>query len=351
MALNTPPLKAPPATIADWVEVRTLADTTGSFRLTKLKRFWDTQRETEDSDPSGQFRREEDTEHEGVGGGDDDAFLDSVTNELAERDQALGGTYPFVIAASGLKLELKRDLDFAQHIYLFCLLLTHSRAGEILDGSWLPPIDNKVRDLFQACSTVAAAGEVRGCAISFGWPRPHKNPSFLKKLQEVYALMGEGKPVKKPKRGASPMVKDEEIDIIAWRPRLDGAAGKTYLLGQVASGENWEPKSIKGGPIDFFHVTWFTTPPVSAATPSIFIPHAVPPVGEGTRRDRIGLITARYGSVIDRLRLPLLARDGEALARLKQDGWMIERVENISQITAWVKTQMKAIRKTPRTSL
>lgn len=37
----------------------------------------------------------------------------------------------------------------------------------------------------------------------------------------------------------SPMVKDEEIDVIAWKPREDKTPGTYYLLGQVASGDKW----------------------------------------------------------------------------------------------------------------
>jgi hypothetical protein len=190
---------------------------------------------------------------------------------------------------------------------------------------------------------VAAAGEVVGCAVSFGWPRPNKNPPFLKKLREVYAQFGEGKPVSKPRPGAATAVKDEEIDIIAWRPRKDGAAGTTYLLGQVASGHNWQGKSLKGGGIAYFHRTWFDKPPASEATPSIFIPHAVPPGDGGSRRERMDLLVARFGTILDRLRIPLLAKQGLALAANNTD-LIIERVSDIRSIAAWVNKQIKALR-------
>jgi len=325
------------------VEIRALADPGGSFRLSRIKRFWDTHRDSEGADPEGLHAREEDTDEQGVSGADDDAFLDVLTDELAERSNALDGAYPFSIASTGLTLSLKQDLSIGDVVYLFCLLLTNSREGEILSNVWAPAIDNQVRDLFQACSTVAAAGKVQGCAISFGWPRPDDNPPFLQKLHEVYERFGEGEPVPEPRPGASPWAKDEEIDVIAWCPTLDGAAGTFYMLGQVASGDNWEAKSIKGGPIDYFHHTWFNLLPASDPTPSIFIPHAVPPFAEGSRRDRIHLLTARYGIIFDRLRLPHFASVGQQLAAANAE-LLIERVADMQQIEPWVQAQIAALR-------
>jgi hypothetical protein len=343
MALNVPPLKASTATVADWVELATLANPGGSYALSRLKRFWDTHRESEDTDPEGQSRREDDTDDQGVGGHDEDAFLDAITDELAERYKSLSDSYPFEIPDNGLRLTLHNQLNSGQCVYLFCLLLSNCQKGDVLDGTWVPPIDHRIRDLFQACSTVAAAGEVNGCAISFGWPRPDGNPAFLKKLHEVYKLFGEGKPRLEPLAGAPKMVKDEAIDVIAWKPTKDRAAGTYYLLGQVASGDNWECKSIKGGPIDYFHRTWFDPPPASEAIASIFIPHIVPPGDGGTRKDKMDLWTAKYGTILYRLRIPSLAMQGITFAKENTD-CLIERVGDIKDIETWVTEQVKALR-------
>ena len=343
MVLNVPPLKASPVTVADWIELATVANPRGMYALSGLKRFWDTHRQSEGTDPEGQSRREDHTDEQGVGGGDDDAFLDTITDELADRYRALDGSYPFEIAANGLRLTLNEQLNSGQAIYLFCLLLSNCKKGDVLDGSWLPPINHRVRDLFQACSTVAAAGEVNGYAISFGWPRPNDNPAFLTKLQEVYKLFGEGRPRLAPLPGASTMVKDEEIDVIAWKPTKDHAAGTIYLLGQVASGDNWECKSIKGGPIDYFHRTWFDPPPASDPIASIFIPHVVPPGDGGTRRDKMDLWTAKYGTILYRLRIPLLAMQGLTFAKQNTE-WLIERIGDIKAIETWVTEQVDALR-------
>ena len=182
-----------------------------------------------------------------------------------------------------------------------------------------------------------------GCSVSFGWPRPTREP-FLEKLREIYTLFGEGNVVDTARPGVSPWVKDEEIDVIAWRPMADRGAGTMYLLGQVASGDNWEGKSIKGGPIDSFHHNWFRPPPPSVAQSAIFIPHAVPPVQmSGTRRERLAAITVRFGTVFDRLRLPAATQKGLDLHNEQRQNVRIERVDDIAVIGHWVNEQIVSL--------
>ena len=345
MPIKNPQLKSSPPLLCDWAELKALASPFGTFRLSALKRHWDTSREAEQSDPEGRRNRESDTDHEGVSGPDDEVFIDSITEEIGERREALGTSYPFEIDRRN-KLSVVEPPDDGGFMYLFCLLLTYSNGRELLSGRWMPDVDNRVRDLFQACSTVAAAGEVRGCAISFGWPRPENNPPFLKRLREVYTLFGEGIVVSRPRRGVSSSPKDEEIDIIAWRPRRDRSAGTEYMLGQVASGDNWMSKPLAGKPIDSFHRNWFDQAPASIARGSIFIPHAVPPVDAvGTRRERMDAITVRYGTIIDRLRLPQLTQEGLRFARENPTA-LIQRKDDLPEIREWVIKQINSLHRT-----
>jgi hypothetical protein len=341
MALKSPELKAPPHLLCDWVELKALSSPSGRFRISSLARLWDISRETEGSDPEGRMRAEDDTETEGVGGGDEDAFLSSILDEISERSDALGASYPFSISGSGTTLQVVGPPCVGGYIYIFCLLLSHASNSDVLDGTWLPNVNNRVRDLFQACSTVAAAAKVDGCAISFGWPRPNGNPSFLKRLKEVYEIFGEGVVVDKPRPGVSPAIKDEEIDVIAWTPTHDNAPGTFYMLGQVASGNNWMAKSVKGPPIENFHRNWFQPPPASQPIPSMFIPHSTPPVERGgTRRERLDVLTGVFGIIFDRLRLPRLADEGFILAAAMKNELTIERTEDLIDVANWVNTEL-----------
>lgn len=344
MALKQPSLTSPPYLLCDWAEFKALSTSTGVFRLDLLKRLWDVNRQTEGSDPQGFSEREEDTDDQGVYGADDEVFIDSIVSEIGERSQALGASYPFRLREHN-RLTVVGPPSEGGYVYLFCLLLTYANAAEVLDGTWRPEVTNAVRDLFQVGSTLAAAGEIQGCAVSFGWPRPNGNPPFLKRLREVYSMFGEGDVVARPRPGVSPAPKDEEIDVIAWRPRLDRAAGTSYMLGQVASGDNWMAKSIAGKPIENFHRNWFTRSPASEARGYIFIPHAVPPVDmHGTRRERMDALTVRYGTIIDRMRLPKLTDDGMKLVeQASVNGFYIERVEELDAIRDWVNRQISSL--------
>ena len=339
------PLRAAPNVLCDWIEFKVLSGERGFYRLAEMRRLWDTSREYEDADPEGQRRREDDTDDDGVRGGDEDIFLDSITDELHTREESLGVCYPFV-QDHRLRVTLKDDLCHGAYAYLFCLMLSHSNPGEVLSGDWMPEVDHTTRDLFQACATLAAAGEVSGNAFSFGWPRPNENPRFLDALRTIYGHFGEGRVRSLPLAGASPSPKDEEIDVVAWRPRADRAAGTYYLLGQVASGDNWEAKTIVGGPIRNFHELWFDEIPPSPPTASIFIPHAVPPNATGNRRERMSVLTRKFGVIFDRLRLPRAVEDGIRLAAAHPE-LRIERLDAVRPVGEWVDRQLANMRNVP----
>ena len=157
-------------------------------------------------------------------------------------------------------------------------------------------------------------------------------------------MFGEGEVVATPWRGTSPAVKDEEIDVIAWRPRADRSPGTTYMLAQVASGDNWMSKPIAGMPISNFHRNWFLRTPASTASAAIFIPHAVPPVDvSGTRRERMDALTMQYGMIFDRLRIPPLTQAGLDLHSQGRQEIYIERAEDIASIGHWVIDQIQAL--------
>ncbi len=344
MAFKKPPLKSPPHLLADWIEMRTLANSSNHYRISALKRYWDINRETENSDPSGQQRQEENTDLDGVSGADSDAFYSAITDELADRSNLLKDSYPFEF--NGEKFKLKDKLSEGEYIYLFCLLLTHWNANDVMDGTWLPEINNSVRDLFQACSTLAAAGYVDGSSISFGWPRPNGNPAFLEKLNEVYSMFGEGEVVDVFPVGTSPFTKDGEVDVISWKPRVDKSPGTIYMLGQVASGDNWMVKSLKGK-VDYFHHAWFKKVPASSVNTmtSMFIPRLVEEMYGSTRNERLHHLTFEFGVVFDRMCIPHYAMLG--IMRFDnlhpEEQKSIERRNDMPQIVNWVDIQKNSL--------
>jgi len=331
MALSTLPLDSDVQTIIDWLEYKILCSEFGTASISELQRTFDVRRNAENVD----FEN---------GNSEENTFLQKLCAEITHRIKCLGKSYPFLLSASGESLEITTSMTDGAFIYLFCLFLSHFQKGEILDGTYLPDITNNVRDLFQACSTLAAAAVVCGHAYSFGFPRPDKS-GFLNKLKAVYGKFGESKVVDTFPRGSARSTKDDQIDVIAWKDRPDLGAGKVYLLGQVASGNNWPNKSIKGGPIDKFHGTWFVSPHISSqAMAALFIPFCVIPEEEDTVEERTQVLGLEFGSIYYRHVLPCMAQIGIDLAR-NQAELVIERLGDIPKIIDWVVAQVNLVRK------
>ena len=139
MALTTAPIKSPPATVCDWAELKALSDPRGQVRLNDLRRLWDTNRESEDTDPEGLTAKEEDTDRDAVSGGDEDRFFDSIEGEIGARIEALGDCYPFRIS-HGSRLGVVGPPTDGGFMYLFCLFLSYANGKELLEARGFPAL-------------------------------------------------------------------------------------------------------------------------------------------------------------------------------------------------------------------
>ena len=320
MLLAPLPLDAHPRVIVDWLELSVICSEFNQAQISDLQRIWDTHRNTEDTDFEG---NSQDTE---------DLFRESIDEEIRIRMNALGDAYPFDYSDTGEEFFLKEQLTEGATAYLYCLFMSHPDKDQVISGEIVPEIDNCVRDLFQICSTIAAAGEVIGSAISFGYPRAD-HTGFLTKLRETYALFGEGAVREQTLPGVTRSPKDDGVDVIAWSHSNDNASGKYYLLGQVASGRDWPGKSLLGI-LPKFHENWFEVRPVSTPNPSIFIPFHIPPIADESLEERMRSLTLEFGMVFYRLRIPLLINKG--LESASAQNRRVERVSDFNKITTWV---------------
>lgn len=194
----------------------------------------------------------------------EEQFVLRVQVEIGRRLNNVGDDYPFRIDDKGRALQFVTPVSEGGSVYLFCLFLSHAFDRTIVPKKLAPKITNAVRDLFQACATVAAGGYVKGPSMSFGFPRPD-GTTFLKALHRVYQLFGDGKPRKHPRPAAARNIKDNGIDIIAWRRSVDNLPCTLYLIAQVASGANWEGKSVVSDR-QHFHKYWFENVPDRSLT-------------------------------------------------------------------------------------
>jgi hypothetical protein len=143
---------------------------------------------------------------------EEDQLVQKAEEEIANRLASVGEDYPFRIDDRGRALCFIQPVTGAGSIYLFCLYVSHAFDPSIISKEDAPEVNNEIRDLFQACATMAAGGFVFAPAMSFGWPRPDGS-SDLKALHKVYGIFGEESLTKKRAR-ASKKVKDNGIGLL-----------------------------------------------------------------------------------------------------------------------------------------
>jgi hypothetical protein len=335
MPLAQIPLDCEPHVIADWFEFYVLNSDPMLGNFHDIQRMWDRRRNAEESAPDG--TREESAAHDG-----DERFVETILSEIRDRTKVLGDTYPFEFSDSGAGLRIREEMGVGNVVYLFCLLLSNAKRAEIFEiAKFSYDLDNRVRDLFQACSTWAAAGVVNGSAFSFGFPRPDGS-GFLEKLHAVYGVVGEGRVRDNPLPGVSSSPKDEGVDVIAWAHRPDDGPGRQYILGQVATGQNWPGKSIVEY-IRSFHENWFSEIPASVPTEALFIPYCISLSGGATFTEQLAILTKRYGSVYYRCVIPKFAAEGYRLAEAG-GGITVERTNDLANIREWVMGTIRVMR-------
>lgn len=335
MALSVPSPDDHPTTLADWLELTALESRSG-------KSFF--------ADLSSALELDQDFDEEDIG--DRDAAMEEViaraAEEIDQRRRCLSSSYPFSVSDGGGRLQLDPTISLGGYVYLFCLVISHATRSPILREGQLPDSSNSARDLFQICATLCAAGVCRGPAISFGSPRADHSP-FMVKLRDIYESLGEGKIRSQPLPGQPVSPKDDGIDVIAWRDTPNGLPGKSiYLLGQAASGRNWESKTVKQD-IEVFHDTWFEVQPTSTPTPAMFIPFCLEEpqarTGEFTPQERLHSrmerLTRRFGILFYRYRLPRLAAESRQLALEGVEP--IEGLDRAHLLQDWVQSFRKKL--------
>lgn len=210
-----PPSEDDPIALADWLEIRTLLAEDSSSSATDLSRA-----------------------RAGVDG-DSDALTSSVLAEIALRQKACAGSYPFILS-DDLVTYVPAEASWA---YRFCLLVS------VLD---LERKANKpATKHFETVSAAAAARYLGGKATVFGAP----NKGFAAALQDLASRIGEGEiravDAKRKKTG------DEGLDVVAWKPHADGREGVVSIWGQCAAGKQWSNK-LQDLNVDNFQRLFFT---------------------------------------------------------------------------------------------
>jgi hypothetical protein len=320
--------------IADWLELKAISSPDGRLGFGTLISATALAEEEQVEDMADEDIRE------------DDLVL-LAQAEISRRRKNMGDDYPFRIDENGRAMEFVTPLSKAGSVYLFCLFLSHAFDRTIVPKTLAPKVTNQTRDLFQACATVAAGGFVQGPAVSFGFPRPD-GATFLKALHRVYQLFGDGAPRKKPRAAAAKKIKDNGIDIIAWRRSIDNLPCTLYLIAQVASGADWQGKSVVSDR-EHFHKYWFEHLPGSQPHDAMFMPFGLEPedpedgtLYEDVLKDYMQSVAYRYGTLFYRDRIAKHLADG--LQLVAEGERQIERAEDIGKVVRWVNRYVERLR-------
>jgi len=325
MIPTAPPANWTPDRLADWIEYQLVFSSTTAFSRSTLRDFIEEDPGTSDllsydsadfSDDDDDFdelasrRAGRDASAEGVSEADElssDTFI-----VLEDRAAFVGERYPFRVESNLITFAVPSWRDGI--VYAFLLALN----ARYVYG--LSPDAGFAARIFERLVRVAMAAYVDGEAEHFGWPRDgapgERNfaaalPVLLRKLGEHAAIRYEDIPAK---------IKDNEVDVFAWRPPGDGRRGQLIIMCQCAIGGGWNDKGIRLDKWDPF-ITFAVTPVGAAAFP--FVPSAIE---EDPNFDYLYL-SRSVGLWFDRLRLTVLIDESELEDVLR--GAMINYVEEL----------------------
>lgn len=220
---------------------------------------------------------------------ENDQMSERVYDELAYRERVLGDLYPFELTSKYDKWMLGRRVTgnaavvAAHECYVSCLLIS-AMHSELLPISSTHNLFLASAKVMQIESYLAAPEVVGGKAYWFGFPRPDHS-GMLIAIRKLVEAMGLGEAPDKRPDGLSANAADGTVDLVVWRPFLDGRPGAVVAYGQVASGRNWKSKPIKSF-IDGHFYPWFVKPPSRKHVELLFVP--IPQhheLGETTGRD------------------------------------------------------------------
>ncbi|MCY4301241.1 MAG: hypothetical protein OXC68_05825 [Aestuariivita sp.] len=335
--------------IADWLEIRALLKLESSSSIVMSVASTESEDHGLDETESGNETELEITEKEVENG------LDIVAYELGFRNDSLNEMYPFKYTAlpSG-HFSLTLDFDEtnqAHQMYVFMLLVSGVRDKRIA----LPDLEAFILQagtLFHVCASIGVAGLMHsGQTFWFGFPRPD-GTNFLDALRKLSDKLKFPKPKQQIPAGMSAQAKDEEIDIVGWRPFVDNRIGGLIVLCQAASGSNWSAKSIISA-VPKFSKTFFTQGPYGYGVGAMAMPFMAHHDVELTTKDieedfedacynRLWSTHSGFGVILDRIRI--VQATNEVFSRADHED-AVAGIEKYVDLTSWSKGVLDSLAK------
>ena len=188
----------------------------------------------------------------------------------------------------------------------------------------------------QMIAYLVAGRIISGTAYWFGYPRPDGTGKMAEAVRKVLSRMGFINAADlTPPPWSIGQENDEGIDIIAWRNFGDGLPARLVVYGQVASGKNWEGKSVTQY-TESTIPSWFGAYGQKYYVPAMFIPWQQYISAESSRersfRERVLDLSLKhekiYGLTVDRGRIAELASVATSTGNDDEEVW-------IGQLNEW----------------
>jgi hypothetical protein len=311
--IDPPTLSLKVDDLVDWLELMALFGEFGVARVDELLGSLLELEETAEDDIGERDRQRE-------------QIIESLENEIDLRKRSLGEAYPFELSDTCEELTRRENWKSTEFsFYLVCLITSHVSGSPILravpTGNLLTRLRN---DIFQIIATLGLAGLSRGPAFSVGWPR--KSGETIVTLLERAAAAGGGFRVRNPPSDyISPDEKDGGVDVIAFTFEVTPPPTAFYF-GQTASGKNWPGKPVTDH-ARVFSSAYMQDHKTGNRLSVTLIPYRVLDDRFWHAQHELHL------AILDRLRLPLKALEGVALA---EQGRPIDGSERLADISVWL---------------
>lgn len=220
-----------------------------------------------------------------------ESFTDDAWKEIERRIGYCGSNrYPFCINTSGNLVEFKNDRSDYEYLYLYLLIATRLNMQEHKINSG---IDGTL--LLEKISEKVAANYLgeRSSSFLFGtssneaWAR-----SFGDRVESLCAALGEGDGFSPKDDYLNNAIKDDGLDVVAWKNFSDNGKAKLIAFGQCKTGTNWK-NTLESLNTSGFVKRWFKSPTVVDPIKMFFLAEALPRYSWYSHTTRAGILFDR----------------------------------------------------------
>lgn len=278
--------------------------------------------------------------------------LERLHDELAYRSSLCEETYPFTIeyadaggfgGSFSIRSVFKGEQKYA--FYVLGLLETGIR-DKVVALRDVNASHHTLGKLFQVASCLAVGGYLRGETVWFGFPRP-SHDDFLPALRSAFARFGTYQVLDHVPPGFPTSLKDAGIDIIAWLDFGDQRGARMMLYGQVASGYDWEYKTLQGHMLRFRN--WFQPPAPEHVKSALLIPFPIhhqldEPANSSWQQSALNHLhyqASDFGVIFDRFRVAKFA--ARSLSLSEEERNRIDGFDAVEEVSSWIDNVLREL--------